>query len=140
MSASPYQELVLQLRYPPGSVSRRYTWLYGRSYGNGSDSETSSGGLRPAPMQHPPTIGDGSAHGDYNWDPQHAVLHVKMRAGGRGVEAGIGGGPGVTLEVRTEPAAMVRVLGLRTYRSLYRPPLAWGFSRFRIGRSCRMQL
>lgn len=83
------QELLLLIHYPPGSAALRHTWLPGQ-------------GFRPDPEPAPPAIGDGSLHGAYYWDPMAAVLYVKLRGGAPNDDL-----PGVTVEIRTEPTAMV---------------------------------
>lgn len=100
------QELLLLIHYPPGSAALRHTWLPGQ-------------GFRPHPEPAPPAIGDGSLHGAYYWDPMAAVLYVKMRGGAPNEDL-----PGVTVELRTEPTAMVSgCVGL----TLHSPPFYLGY-------------
>ncbi len=84
--ADPDQELVLVINYL-ATPSRRFTWV-----APGQGTPTSG---RMAPLSAPPKIGDGSGHGSYHWNQSSTVLTVKV-TGGKNVE------------LRTEPAVMVR--------------------------------
>lgn len=69
--ADPASELVLAINMLQ-TPNRRFAWTEPRR--------------RIDPLSHPPTIGDGSMHGDFFWDQDSTVFTMKLKGGGGSVE------------------------------------------------------